>query len=555
MKKISLIYTGAALVMLSSCIQEFDPQSGTVIEDQAATAPGSYENFVSAITSNISGKFVFSDRHQANDFGYTSLYLMRGVMGNDMVPIGGDNQWFGTWYECGIGLAPIYLNCQYPWTFYYTQINNCNQVLRLAGDNPSESQIAGVGIAHTMRAYFYLEMSQMFAQKPYGVDSQSPTVPIIKDKIDLSAATENPRAPFSEMMQFIMGDLDAAETELDGYSRPNKYTPDKSVVYGLKARAYLLMEDWANAEKYAKLAQEGYQMLTADEYTSRVNGFNNADSNNSWMLACGFKDNDICVTYNDGDNSWGTWMICEFPAGGDTDLGYYNNYGAAIYMDRHLYETMPTTDIRRKCFVDFALDEMSSKEEIVEALKEYSDVPEYVFATGQIQGAYGGMPLKFRSKDGNHTTNQVGYCVDVPMMRVEEMILIEAEAAGMQSEGRGIQLLTDFATKRDPNYVYGKHNEAYGNSSTSAFVNECWWQRRVEFWGEGIATLDIKRLQKGIIRNYPNTNHISGYRWNTTTPPDWMNYCIVQTETNYNGAVVNNPTPIPPTGDSPEHIW
>ncbi len=41
------------------------------------------------------------------------------------------------------------------------------------------------------------------------------------------------------------------------------------------------------------------------------------------------------------------------------------------------------------------------------------------------------------------------------MMRVEEMILIEAEDAGMQSEGRGRQIRTDFATARDPNYIYG----------------------------------------------------------------------------------------------------
>ena len=44
---------------------------------------------------------------------------------------------------------------------------------------------------------------------------------------------------------------------LAGYNRSDVYTPDLSVVYGLKARAYLTMEDWANAEKYAKQAQTG----------------------------------------------------------------------------------------------------------------------------------------------------------------------------------------------------------------------------------------------------------------------------------------------------------
>ncbi len=103
---------------------------------------------------------------------------------------------------------------------------------------------------------------------------------------------------------------------------------------------------------------------------------------------------------------------------------------------------------------------------------------------------------KFRLSGGTdgHNNQRVGFSVAVPMMRVEEMILIEAEAAGMQSEGRGRQIRTDFATSRDPNYIYGTHNEAYGNTATSPFQNEVWWQRRVEFWGEGMATFDIKRL-------------------------------------------------------------
>ena len=96
---------------------------------------------------------------------------------------------------------------------------------------------------------------------------------------------------------------------------------------------------------------------------------------------------------------------------------------------------------------------------------------------------------------------------------------------------------------------------SYGNSSTSAFQNEVWWQRRVELWGEGFATFDIKRLNKGIIRSYANTNHFEGYRWNTTTPPQWMTLCIVGTEADYNYDLENNPTPIAPSEDSAEFAW
>lgn len=561
MKKLPLYFAGAALLVLpTSCIEEFSAQqNGYITPDQAANAPGSYENFVSGIFDNNTGHFFFgSGNHYANDFGYPSFYLERDVMGNDIVTFGGSHNWFTSWYESSYSLGPTYLNCQYPWTFYYNQIRACNTVIGMAGDNPDESKIIGAGKAITMRALYYLELAQMFAQETYGKNSQSPTVPIITDKTTISEAQNNPRATNEEIYAFILSDLDKAERYLADYKRPNKYTPDLSVVYGLKARVYLVMCDWPNAELYAKKAMEGYEVLTAEQYTDRNHGFNDADFGNSWMFALPTKPTDPCQTTNDGDNSWGTWMICEFPSGG-SGLGYYNAYGACNIIDRHLYETVPATDCRKKCYLDFALDELDTEtqaDEIIEALSEYSDVPEYLFGTGLANEQFGGLTLKFRSKDGNHDDPQYkGWCVDIPVMRVEEMKLIEAEAAGMQNEGRGIQLLTEFAKTRDPEYVYGTHNEAYYNTSTPAFQNEIWWQRRIEFWGEGLATFDIKRLQKGIIRSYAGSNHIEGYRWNVETVPGWMNLCIVQTESNYNKGIVNNPTPTAPTGDSPEFIW
>ena len=550
---------GVALTLIpTSCIQEFPAQqNGYITKDQTAEAPGAYDNFVSSIIDTSNGQFMFgSTNHYANDFGYASLYLRRDVTGNDIVTFGGDHNWFMSWYEGHYTLGAGYLNAQYPWTYYYGQIKSCNIVLSLAGEEPTEEQKAGAGIALTMRSLYYLELAQMFAQKTYGVDKNSPTVPILTENTDLSQASNNPRATNEDMYAFIISSLDRAEEYLADYVRPNKYTPDLSVVYGLKARAYLLMCDWANAEKYAKLAAEGYEVLTADQYTDRNNGFNNANWGNSWMMAIEVKPTDPCQTVNDGDNSWGTWMICEFPSDG-AGLGYYNAYGACNIIDRHLYETVPATDCRKKCYLDFAIDEMQTEEEVLAALAEYSDVPEYLYGTGLANEQFGGLSLKFRSKGGNHDDPQyVGWCVDIPVMRVEEMKLIEAEAAGMQDEGRGKALLEAFAKTRDPEFVYGQHNEAYYNTKTSAFQNEIWWQRRIEFWAEGLAMFDVKRLEKGIIRSYPGSNHIDGYRWNMETYPNWMNFCIVQTETNYNLAVENNPAPNPPTGgNSPEYTW
>ncbi len=555
MKKIlSNLLIGSLAFSFTGCMQEFEPQNSTVTINQAADAPGSYDNFVSSIYATWSGQFLYGgvSNTYPYDYGYTSFYIMRDVMGNDLVA-NYTGSWYSTWYGCGTGLGPTYAVCQLPWTVYYSWIKDCNTVIQMAGEEPEADRITGAGIAHAMRAMYYMELAQMFAQKTYALDQNAITVPIVTEQTTAEEATKNPRATNSDMWAFIIDDLNIAEQYLAGYTRPDIYSPDITVVYGLKARAYLVMADWANAEKYAKMAQNGYTLTTNAQYTSRENGFNTPTG--SWMLGTKFKSTDPCILNNDADSSWGSIMCLE--ANG-SECGYASDYGQQITIDRHLYETIPATDIRKSVFVDFAIDNLSKADQI-KALEAYSDYPEWIKASAEAnsenKGAVGGLSLKFRTAGGTegHYNQYIGSLVSVPMMRVEEMHPTEAHADGLHNEGRGIALLTSFATIRDPQYVYGTHNEAYGNTSTSPFQNEVWWQRRVELWGEGFATLDIKRLNKGIIRSYAGTNHLEDYRWNTTTPPEWMNLCIVQTESNYNTALINNPTPIRPSSDSPEY--
>ncbi len=559
-----LTWAAAGLVLLSGCIKEIDPQTSNVTIDQANNAPGAFVNFVSAITNSLAGSFTYSKSKQhPYDFGYPSFFLMRDVMGQDIALEDKGNEWYTTWYACGVGLGPQYAVSQYPWTYYYGWIKSCNIVISMAGENPDGERMVGSGIAYAMRAMFYMDIARMFAQKSYAMDKMAETVPLVLETTGLEALAKNPRATNEVMWAQILSDLDKAEERLQDYRRSDVYTPDLSVVYGLKARAYLTMEDWAKAEEYAKLAQAGYSVMDERQFTDRSTGFNTP--NGSWMFGLIYKDTDENVLANDGDSSWGSQMILEISS---TGCGYAANYGTPKRIDKHLYETIPATDFRKNSFVDFAIDgyKDNDQEKAIEALSAYSDEPKGLLTTASSTGskAVGGLCVKFRPKGGVHDNQYQAYVVAVPMMRVEEMKLIEAEAAGMQNEGRGIALLTDFAKTRDPQFVYGQHkDETYGSSYATSFQNEVWWQRRVELWGEGFATFDIKRLDKGVIRSYPGTNHPLGMRWNkdlyTTNTgnihPDWMDLCIIQTETNYNTACTNNPTPVRPQGDSPEYKW
>jgi SusD family. len=537
---------------VSSCIEEIDPQTSTVTEKQAADAPGFFESSVASLTSNLCGQFTYSGSDQRPyDFGYPSFFLQRDAMGQDMVTAG-TNNWFSVWYEASYGLGPTYAYCQVPWTYYYKWIDNCNKVIAMYKQAP-EGRDAGAGIAYALRAMFYQDIARMFCAKPFVLDPNAETVPLVLD--DSEIGSNNPRVPFTAAYEQIISDLNTAEELLANYEREDIYTPDLSVVYGLKARAYLEIQDWANAEKYAKMAQQGYRMMTEAEYTSRDYGFNTP--NDAWMFGVVYKKTDPNIKDNDGDSSWGSIMIME----NAFDCGYAANYGGPMLIDRHLYETIPASDWRKKVFVDFALNDLDEDGQ-QEGLAAYTAHPAQIMnSVSTAQVAPGGMEFKFRPAAGKYAEKYDAWCVSVPLMRVEEMYLIEAEAAGMQDANRGQQLLTAFAKTRDAEYEYGKHQDAYGNSTTSAFQNEVWWQRRVELWGEGFATFDVKRLNKAVIRNYEGTNHIEGYRWNFENQldnvlyPNWMNLCIVQTETNYNYGCTQNPAPNAPSKDSEIYSW
>lgn len=553
-KLIATLLIGAS-ALSTGCLQETFPQQGTVTVDQAGEAPNSFNNFVTACTSTLAGEFLYSGTdYSPYDFGYTSFFLQRDVMGQDILCEDTDSEHYTTWYTCGVGLGPTYGICQLPWTLYYGWIKNCNVVISLAGEEPSADHITGAGIAYAMRAMFYMDLARMFAPQTYKGHPEALTVPIITEKTTNEQATNNPNATNEKMWEFILSDLDKAEKYLANYQRPDKTTPDLSVVYGLKARAYLTMEMWAEAEHYAKLAQSGYTMMTEAQYLDHNTGFNTP--NDAWMFMTEFDAEDPNITANDGDSSWGSQMILEITE--QSSCGYAANYGTPKRIDAHLLSTIPQTDWRRKCFIDPKLDELtanaSSLEEVnaiaAEYLADVSEYPETIVTTAQAttSKAFGGLSLKFRAAGGEagHNNVKIGFCVAVPLMRVEEMMLIEAEAAGMQEEGRGKTLLETFAKTRNQEYEY---------DNAQSFRDNVWWQRRVELWGEGFATFDIKRFEKGITRSYAGTNHPKGYRWNTESVPDWMNLCIVQTETNYNQACISNPTPIQPTEDSPEKVW
>ena len=85
--------------LLTSCLQQIDPQTNTVTEEQMANAPGVFDKSVATLTSTLTGEFLYAGSdHRVYDHGYPAFYLTRDVEGQDIIPVG-TNNWFDTWFH------------------------------------------------------------------------------------------------------------------------------------------------------------------------------------------------------------------------------------------------------------------------------------------------------------------------------------------------------------------------------------------------------------------------------------------------------------------------
>ena len=112
---------------------------------------------------------------------------------------------------------------------------------------------------------------------------------------------------------------------------------------------------------------------------------------------------------------------------------------------------------------------------------------------------------------------------DIPLMRVEEMYLIQAEALAMAGDpAAGAAVLENFVkTYRDPAYKC--------TSLTAEGVQSAvWFQRRIELWGEGFSYTDLLRLKKNVDRR--GAGYQEAYVYNIPAGDDALRYPIPQSE-------------------------
>ena len=541
--KFMAVVLGAA-VLATGCIKETFPTDGAT-QEQISESTTALESLVGAIAVNMAYPYsAFGrDENYGFDFGYPGLMCALDACTGDVICTAGDDaagyDWFFFW-ERGQNLGPTMSICPFAWNTYFAFMKSCNDVIGLVDiNNPnlSAGEKLSLGSAKAIRACFYLDMARQFealavtddaAAGKYDISEvEGLTVPILTEKTTEEMARNNPRAKRGKMIEFILGDLDDAEMLLKDI-KVKKTLPSKAVVYGLKARAYLWLgqfdenyknvktgeEAYKEAAKYARMAitESGATIMTEGEWLNPTSGFNKANNAWLWYLPQTAEGITNLVNYIAWRSSEATW-----------------GYGGKFVFEgvnTNFYNRMSESDWRRKAFVGASPEAWYKKHSSLTNLTEeqfLEKVPPYA-------------NMKFHPANGNTVSYTIGNVTDVPLMRVEEMYLIEAEATAQYNETEGKRLIEEFMAHRNPKY---------SANGVSNLIDEIIFQKRVELWGEGIVFYDFKRLNMGIQSGYEGTNVPTDSRVNVSGRAPWWNFCIPESEVLQNPALEgkNNPNP------------
>ncbi len=547
-----------ALFASAGCVFETFPKGETLTSGQVDNSALQY--LVNGIPAAMmtSGTAGYASQYGFHaDFGLPAIHLMTESMLEDFT-VSGDLGyfWFGAYYQ-NVSMGADYIYGAYFWDCYYQWIRIANNVISMAGTVDSETDptvLHALGQAYAYRAMCYLDLARLYEPKdnkyaPVSDEIKGLTVPIVTEDTTEEISKFNPRAEREDLYDFIFDDLETAVNYLNASDRT--YTrPTLGAVYGLYARAYLELgaaddkidrEAYRKAGEYARLAIEtsGKSPLTEAQWQDPQKGFNDGTSNNSWI--------------------WGLSLSVENASNIITNIAHLAPeavWGYSVLslpsVNKALYDRIDYADFRKKSWLDPEYTWHPSSETYDADAYKFAGIDDPIsgYETYGITNAHEYflafttpyVNIKFRPANGTCVEYTDGNCADHVLMRVEEMYFIEIEAT-LRTKGLDAakELLNDFMQT----YRYRSYDCSLVGS-TEAFIQEMLFQKRVEFWGEGILIFDYKRLNQGITRGYPGTNIPAVARFNCDgRSPQW-NIVITRGESQSNTAInqeTNNPDP------------
>ena len=420
----------------------------------------------------------------------------------------------------------------YPWYYYYTIIGQANSIICNIDNatGPESEKNFDKASALTYRAYGYEKLLHYYC--PRWKESGNGSAEGLPLRVDESTGDLAP-STMAEVYQQIYKDCEDAIAlfQSSDFNRSSSeiWIANENVAHAVYARAALTREDYSTALAQAKLARQGYPLMSNAEYQS---GFCKPTS--EWIFG----------SYGDAtENLWywsyGTQYSCN---------GYYANNtpcgGGAMY--KGLYDQIPNNDARKALFITedkFPEFDIYDKANVNQTLAYVSGddmwnaVYSYINRLWASSGAssmampyqYGYFYLGGQMKFYVFDTPGVGY---LPFIRSSEMVLIEAEANYFLGNASAAQ-----ASLVELNATSGRNPEYTCTLTGDALWNEIMNYRCFELWGEGFGYSDYKRWGRAISRktlaNGGNAHAAIAIDIPASASNSWV-WAVPQYETDYN---------------------
>lgn len=491
MKNKILILLFAIGGLLASCSDAYDIQQKGEINDpyEAFRTPEDISRGINAIYSSIpavteiSLGSIFTDE--------VSIGLENGGQGL----ISGE---YGFFMEAGNSYAASL------WNGYYVMINRINRLEEISKKLKSETPSLGGEFDNVLAELYVLRAFahyKLFAYFTPDYTNGSGMSAIILDHVppyDYSYAL--PRNTVDEVKEFILDDLENAETMRQaGWADPRDYV-GAGMVQAIRVKLYSMTGDWDKVLEHGQLIMNQFSLVNAQEYKqlfARVTADGGSYADPSGFKELIFR---LKVTINSGPSVIANWYSIR--ARGEDGSSFYE-MGRSLYNEFDKLDPSLTgtefsgsrNDIRYEVNLLPTMTEGGTTYEGTKVLINYETASQSEYTVGDVLliGKYPGM-------DGANLKN------DIPIFRVSDILLAMAEARAAKGE--------IMAASTDPDDILNQTTSVYSiiytlrynrskemslitmpvmdntQSAFEAILNE----RRVEFAFEGHRYLDMKRL-------------------------------------------------------------
>lgn len=520
------LYAAIAGLALVGCNDLDTSPMGSVIteEDRADVITKDPSKLEATVTGIFGNFYAYAVNVSSNsDFGLAASHLILESRSQDFIS---QNPSAYGWFEAPVRFLDNTPTSSYDlqlWGVMYKTIFSANQVVAICDEDGDDTERFYLAQALGARAYAYWYLAQIY-QFNYVGHEQSPCVPLITEKnSDEVAVNGTPRATVEEIYTQIIDDLNTAERCLtdNTLQRTDKRYMDIDVIRAVRARTYLCMQKYAEAANDAQAVINGSAQPISVAQAS-IPGFNVATASN-WLWGIVMTENDV----------HGLYTFAGFM--GSFSYGYaFVGMWKTIASD--LFDRIPSNDVRKGWWID--PESGNSVADNYSATYAGMTAREYLLYGVEAPGYAVTKFATYQDKLYQSTNAS-----DVPIIRIEEMYLILAEAQAMGGNlTEGKQTLENFVNT----YRWLDSANPYVCSATTAdeILDEVWFQRRVELWGEGIAYMDCLRLNKGINRTGA-VNCDETFKWNIPAGSAVLLYQIPQSEIEGNPALTTadqNPT-------------